>query len=309
MFRNISLVEAAPLKVPDPKPGIATEGYMALSRSHGDVVYGRGVPENTIFRGRLVDNQLRELQLVLSRELYPLSEDGREVVGYEDPTCLWNGIYCTQTVAKLGPGPDASDVGLDTNLVWSPIDSRYNSGPLVTVMTPSQAMAQGLGDAIDMIKEAEPIDIGESDIEILFEYGDIATDPPSSNIGMVGLDQGLQLPRPFYTAQQDGSEHVSTAGAPIGIVDPRRSTQLLFFNRRRAMEWGIAWMLIDEEMALGPVYACDDWLIRASPSAGLGPHNQLIAFGSCATRLTDELIEILYHVNDNSCWRAVVQLS
>ena len=90
------IITNKPITIPLlPIPNVASDGIMALTTAGNDIVYGRGVPENTIFRARLNhDNAsdsllLANVELVLSAEMYPTTFNGKKVVGYEDPTFVY----------------------------------------------------------------------------------------------------------------------------------------------------------------------------------------------------------------------------
>lgn len=319
MFRKLHVCETRPIETPGPIPGIASEGYMALSRvgpSGGSVVYGRGVPENTIFRAKLSGTLLSDLELVVSAELFPDSPDGRKVVGYEDPTYYDGlgrepgGFFCTMTVPKFDPtGPDTSEFGWDAHLAWVSLDREGGARPPVVIMTGEGARKLGVSPDVDLVKEAEPWLWNEGDLGVLLEYGDINHAPPSSSIGFAWLSGGrAEKAWSFWTAQEDWSEHVSTAGVPMHIGGRGSHTSLCFINRRREREWSISWMLIDSGNLRGPSFVCDEPLISVPEGAGVGPNDQRIVFASCVTRLAERRFEILYHVNDCEPWRALVEL-
>ena len=164
-------------------------------------------------------------------------------------------------------------------------------------------MEQGIAPFIHMVKEAE-LFFWWDEIYLIFEYGD----GQASNIGIATINHGqLASGRPFYTALDDGSEHVSTMGELINIG----GGDILFFNRRREMEWGITWMIPDLSKPNSEWEVNPNWVIRAPRDQGLGPKGQLIAFGSCVYRNPSDpkQLVVLYHVNDNSCWYAILEFT
>ncbi len=278
-------------------------GLMALSRGTEGVVLGRTVPDNQIFSARLSDaGVLTHLKVFLD----PQKTTGcNGAVGFEDPTNLAalfgfnpfgrrdeQGMLLTATFAK----PDAEGV---TAELWY---CNLLTKEMRAVLTPTDVMRAGLCGYCDMVKEGE-LARAYGRRWILFEYGDGV----ASHLGAAYIDNGgVANISGFWTAEADGSEHVSTAGGPIRLSD---SLYLLLYNRRRNNEWGVAYMTIDLSREWPEVCEVSpDWLIRAHV-ADRGPDDQLIAFGSCVTYQGGTRAEVLYHINDNRCARQLIDWS
>ncbi len=295
---------------------------MALTRAGGTTVYARGVPENTIVRATLEDNELTNLTLVLSPAMYPQTHDKQPVVGYEDPTFMpastnpfgrEDALLCTQVFpSNERPGK------VETNLVYVALDGSGAPASVRPILTPAMLVDAGVADVAYMAKEAELIRHDGREY-LLFEYNSVHGDEPkASHIGICEiLDGKCACLRRFWTAADDGSAHVSTCGSPLVRI---KGGSLLFFNRRRdspdAMVWGIACALVhpsnwDAIAGMAPLWLQPDLLIGPPDGTtvadkGRSGAGQLINFGSCVSLLPDNTIEVLSHVRDDRPYRTVL---
>jgi len=313
---HIEVTKNQPIRFPDtPIEGIASQGIMSLSHACENVFYARGVPENTIFRTILSEDQgellLKDPKLVLSSQMFPTTHDGKKVIGYEDPTfiskdtnpfCPNEDAFLTSQVYKMNEGNK-----LAVNLVYIGLDKEENVTHLRTILTPEDIIQSGIVKACDMVKEGELFLPDDGRKFLFFEYGGSDDENFKSNIGIAEIKNGTIYPNSiskFYTADEDNSEHISTDSNPIPINE---DLNLLFFNRRRNNEWGITFMLFDNFLNIQHVHP--DLIIRAPKTTGLGPGNQLIAFLSHITNKGNGEIEVLYHVNDERPYYALIRLT
>lgn len=307
------------IQLPEFVPGIATHGYMALNADRASTlddygsmrVYGRGVKENTIFEGTLSFSdevpQLYTPSIVLSNRFHPRTLSGIPISGYEDPTFLTpesnpvdpnhRGLLATGTVYKNGRDDSA---GVFAHLVYRNLD-QLNLPP-ETIAT-HEMIDEQLGFYVDMIKEAETFTHREQP-HVYAEYGD----GKHSNIAIARIvDRRLADTRTFYSAPDDESEHVSTAGQPIVLEDGR---QLLVFNRRRNNEWSVSCMLQTDPLTPDPYAWERSAILTAGATKERGPGNQLIAFGSCVLPFDGPNgIRLLYHINDKSLGEAIFEIN
>ena len=312
------IVKNKPIMVPPfPIPKVASGGIMALTSARDNILYGRGVPENTIFRARLnYDNVsdglvLTNVELVLSAEMYPATFNGKKVIGYEDPTFVdkkcnpfaidEEGFMCSQVYQN-----DKKE-GVYTNLVYVGLDGNGEPKCPLTILTPEMIMDFGVAFNVDMVKEGELFSRDDDrKTYMLFEYaGSHEGEPNSSNIGLAVIENGqVTKCQRFWTAIEDGSEHISTDSSLLQLSE---TTYLLFFNRCRGKEWGINCMTVNMK-DLKPEEISPDWIVQAPSNEGLGPGDQLIAFVSSVAIQSDGNIEIFYHVNDNRPYYALLKL-
>lgn len=261
--RQLNLRVVSTRRIATPDTPIAQGGIMALTVVPGtDRVYVRGVPAsleiegNMIFGARLVDRdgqlQLEDMEPVLSKERFPVALEGARVIAYEDGTANRNGLYASQVCEG---GPDGRPY---VNLVHF----NTSTGELKTVASPLDAKVQALNldksMTITMVKEAEEMVVNGQKY-LLFEYYaqplftpeqteeeklqlDIVRSASRISIGKLNEDGELIDVRPFHTSEEEGSQHVSTAGKPLKLADGRI---LLFFNRRKDGIWGVTHMVLD----------------------------------------------------------------
>lgn len=288
---------------------------VALYRSADNTVAAGVLPDEEVvlatFRSDGADTEpgtfsLAPYYLALYKERFPLTSTGRSVLGYRDPTM----IHAT-AVNPFSPehlGIMASQVyrgsfgRVGTNLIYydTPTDSVRD------VLTSARLRQLGIPKATAVVKEGELlISLAPPELSVLiFQY---STD--ASNIG-VGLIEDSQVITavPFWTAADDGSSHVSPAGAPVQLADGRL---LLFYNRCRGREHGVAYMILDLAADVIPVVTAisDDFVIRADVTQHRRWWELPKAFASSATLMPDGTIEVLYYVNGSTCRRAVLQVS
>ena len=298
-----------------PIDGIASEGLMALNKMRGNYVLGRGVPESTIFRARLdyaSDNyRLSNIELLVSRELFPCTHDDKDVLGYEDPTFVngdinpfvlsKDGFMCSQTYRK-----DDGE-GLSCNLVYIGLDPFGKASHIKTLLTPNMLLEQGVAIDVDMVKEAEIFQLSDGRSYMLFEYAGahFANQPRKSHIAIAHIEDKeiVELKR-FWTAENDQSNHVSTDSELFQLAN---DLGLIFFNRARNNVWGITYMVVDTN-SLEPLAVCPDFIITAPSDVGRGPGDQLIAFVSQVAVGENGSLNVFYHVNDDSLYRAEIDL-
>ncbi len=278
---------------------------MALYRIGPEEFVGRKRPENTIFTAKMALGQrklkLVDLQTILSKEEYPLTHEGRKVVGFEDPTYLSPtsnpfgrepAILCTQTFEHDGEyGKTAAGEPLATNLAYFSLGRKDAPVP---VITPKMLQEAGLGEHVSMIKEAELVSEPDSD-RLLFEF---VYNPPDGvgkrayiGAGRIELGRFTRLAK-YLEPLTRGFINLSTCGPNISLDNGKN---VLFLNATTAeREWGITYMDLDT-MEISPLLA-----IRAPLAMGRGYGNQRIAFGSFAEKLGDGRVAVYYHVNDIS---------
>ena len=296
-----------------PIDGVASKGLMALNKTRGNYVLGRGVPENTIFRAKLdytADNyRLSDIELLLSRKLFPCTHDGKDVVGYEDPTFISedvnpfvlgeDGFMCSQTYRK-----DDGE-GLSCNLVYIGLDPFGKASHIKTLIAPNMLIKHCIALDVDMVKEAEIFQLSDGRYYMLFEYAGahFANQERKSHIAIARIENKeiVELKK-FWTADNDQSEHVSTDSELFQLTD---GLGLVFFNRRRNNIWGITYMVVDTN-SLEPLAVCPDFIITAPLNVGRGPGDQLIAFVSQVAFGDNGALDVFYHVNDDSLYRAEI---
>ena len=164
----------------------------------------------------------------------------------------------------------------------------------------------GVAFNVDMVKEGELFSRNDGKTFMLFEYAcSHEVEPKSSNIGLAVIENGQVIKcQRFWTAIEDGSEHISTDSCLLQLSE---TTYLLFYNRCRGKEWGINCMIVDIEN-LRPEELSPGWVVQAPTNEGLGPGDQLIAFVSNVSLQSDGSIGIFYHVNDNRPYYALLKL-
>jgi len=299
-----------------PIDGVASGGLMALNKMRGNDILGRGVPENTIFRARLdytSDNyRLSDIKLLVSRELFPCTHDGKDVVGYEDPTFVSgdvnpfvlgeDGFICSQTHRK------DNEEGLSCNLVYIGLDPFGKASHIKTLLTPNMLVKHDIALDVDMVKEAEIFQLSDGRFYMLFEYAGahFAGEPRESHIGIARIEDKkiVELKR-FWTADNDRSEHVSTDSELFQLAD---GLGLIFFNRGHNNVWGITYMVVDTN-SMEPLAVCPGLIISAPGDVGRGPGDQLIAFVSQVTLGKNGSLDVFYHVNDNRLYCAEIDLA
>lgn len=310
---KLVLEECCEIKIPIlPIQNIASSGVMALSKARENIVYGRGIPENTIFRARLNtpgELGLDNFELVVSKDDFPITSDGSKVSGYEDPTFIdkeinpffygEDGILCSQTY-RLNTSNK-----LEVNLVYIGLNIDGKATHIQTVLTPKSLVEAKIVKTADMVKEGEIFVQKDGRIYLLFEYGGSDNGKDfTSNISIAEIKNGMiHSIAKFYTAGEDNSEHLSTDSNPIQLID---DTNLLFFNRRRNNEWGVTYLLFGDNFQI--IFVCPDFLVRAPTNIGLGPNAQLIAFTSQVVNHNNESIEVFYHVNDERPYYTVAKI-
>lgn len=309
---KLTLNQCHEINIPDlPLKDIASEGIMSLTRAGTNLVYGRGVPENTIFRAKLNNTgspYLDNLELVVSKDDFPHTHDAKKVIGYEDPTFIGkeinpffqgeNGILCSQTY-KL------KEKKLGVNLVYIGLSKNGKATHIYTILTPQDIVKANVALEADMVKEGELFIQKDGRKYLFFEFGGSDNGKDfTSNIGLAEIKDGKTTSiSKFYTAEVDNSEHISTDSNPLPLTD---DLNLLFFNRRRNNEWGITYMIFNNNFNIQFVYP--DFLIRAPKNIGFGPHNQLIAFVSHLLFVGDKEYEVFYHVNDKRPYYALINI-
>lgn len=316
------ILSQTPIRVPKNIP-YASGGMMALTRYRHGFVYGRGVPENTLFKAFLQDNELQNPSLLVSCKTYDTTSTNKTVVGYEDPTFIvgsqnpftkqgCDGLLATQTYpSERGPKK------VDCDLVYFELIGGVLQSP-TTLLTPQMLIEAGLTKTACLVKEGELL-FANGQAYMLFEYnGSHGDELKASHIGICRIKDGRCTDlKPFCTAQADHSAHVSTCGAPIVL---EKDHLLLFFNRRRDSQtrlvWGVTYMVFridrwDQIMILelGPDFLLEPpagTTVADEDRSGAG---QLINFGSCVTQLPDNTIEILSHVRDDQPYRTILQFA
>ncbi len=291
------------------------QGCMAFYQGQDGVFYGRKRPENYIFSGHLqpsVDSgeyRVEGVQRLLDPKVFSQTEDGRTVVGYEDPTYLSPmtnpfaaepALLCTQTFVHDGEyGTTAAGEPLATNLVYWSLDRSEMPKAL---LTPKQLQLAGLGEYVSMIKEGELV-VDYRGTHLIFEY---VNTPPGNKgkqatVGMVDIEQGqLTNFKRWLEPFQWGYINLSTCGSPIELANGQR---VLFLNASTAnREWGVTWM----DLETGKVH--QQLLVRASADLGAGYGNQLIAFGSDVRKVDGHLLHIYYHANDLQSYIAEIEI-
>lgn len=305
----IEVTKNKPVKFPTPLiKDIANTGIMSLNKADGEAnqekFYARGVLENTIFVSNLIREQedfsLQNLELVVSSNTFPRTHDGKEVIGYEDPTYVkaqinpfelnQEALLCTQVYVLENSNK------LYTNLVYIGLDKNGKPKELTPVLTPEMLISFEIAKDVDMVKEGELIKTKNGKTFLLFEYGgSLNGEPFSSHLGIGEINDGKIINcRNFYTAHDDNSDHVSTISPPLSLDE---NIGALFFNRSRNKQWGISYMLINMDN-LEILSVCENNIIQAPQGIGPGPGGQLIAFGSHASKNGNGEIELFYHVND-----------
>ena len=258
-------------------------GLMALNRVDGSHVLCRTVPDNKIVIASLHGNCVANIRtLIAPQYIHTVNRD----IGFQDPTVIdANHFVFSRAYSK------ENKVYCDLVLA-SQEDSREYS--LKTILRPMDCDA--LDENVDMVKELEFIDHGQSDV-VLFEY----TDGRSSHIAQGNYHDGkITNLSTFLRAEDDGSEHVSTCGSPIRLDS---GDWLLFFNRCRDSVWGVTWLTLSPDLVID--FVSEEYVILPKKKARSG---MSIAFGSCVS-VIDGQIEILYHEDDRIPVRALISLS
>jgi|GEM_PF-3937789 len=288
---------------------------VALYRSADYTVAASVVPDDEVVLATFGPNDLdsdvgtfslESYYLALSKERFPKTSGGRAVLGYQDPTMITasdNNPFSPGQLGIMASQLYRRSFGrVGTNLVYydSPTDS------LRDVLTSDGLRQLGIRKATAAVKEGELL-IASAPPEpsaLIFQYSVL-----NSNIGIGLIEAGkVTTAVPFRTAAEDGSTHVSPAGAPVKLEN---GNLLLLYNRCRNSECGVAYMVLDPNVDAIPAitHVSSDFIIRVDPKQVHGWRDALRAFASSVTLQADGTIEVLYDVNGDSCRRAVLQVS
>lgn len=275
------------------EPGIPITDYISLYRASGDIIFGRGVPENIIFKAKLVKNVLSKVEVLISPD-YNTTHDPD--IGYQDPTVVpgTNNLLLSKTYFVK------DKLYCEISFAEKHSDGMYR---LTTALDPKYI--QDLSPYSDMVKEVEFIDFLAGINTVVYEY----TNGPSGMVGQgvssciaIGdyVNEKVINSKPFLSAEDDDSQHVSTCGSPVKLEN---GNWLLFYNRCRSNKWGIAWLVMSPQYEI--LSRSEHFVIEPERSY---EDKLSIAFGSCVT-VIDEHIEILYHIDDRIPARALILLT
>ena len=179
---------------------------------------------------------------------------------------------------------------------------------------------------ITMVKEAEEMVVGGRKYLLVEYYAqplftpeqtakerlqlDIVRSVSRISIWKLSEDGELADGRPFHTSEEDGSQHVSTAGKPLNLADGRT---LLFFNRSKDGIWGVTHMVLD---GLKKQYVHrefditvpGDQEVRPVPAAAMEWGITQISFASDIRQVDEHMVCIVYHFNESAVMEALVEI-
>lgn len=272
--------------------GTNSRGEMAFALWENGTAIARGLLENggsCIFQGSFINCILMPSHIIISPTIRPVTEQGEEVLGYEDPTplrpennffepCKW-GMLVTE--AYRSKRTDS----VETNLLYI-----GETGYTKAVLTPKKAMDLGLQDiysSLDMVKEAEVFSISPFPDQLLIEVGANS----KSRLAVVRFIGGeAKHVRPFLNpcAGTWYSDHVSTA-SPLLALDT--TTGLIILNGRDDTTWRVGTAIVKS----GEIVEVQKPFLNPPDDTASGPGGQKIAFAS----FYDPTEKVLYyHLQD-----------
>lgn len=315
MLREVRVLSNRAIDCGEPFPAVNDRGTMALVFGEGNTVYGRGLytdlrnlsddPLSCLFEGYLDGGTLTVSRRIIGAADLPQTEHGEKVRGYEDPTFLnpeinWiepgrEGLLCTRAYWSRVEGKtgwtdaDTFYVGLETGKRW-------------TVIRPLEIFAQLSSRECDYLNLAKECQVSVDENGLYLEVGCQVRRPGENQVrGMsqiVRMNPGYQFgdasvflsPMLVPGDKHWFCDHVSTAANPMPMPN---GGYFMVFNGRDKTTWrpGVVEMNGD-----GSIIRISKPFLE--PPAGVGPHDQKIAFGSDLREEEDGTYTFLYHAHD-----------
>lgn len=302
MIGSATLIEPISVSIPG-------YGFMALCPMPGYML-GRllhGVDTGSIFSAQLTRSKtdgglsLRHARLVLSPEMFPLTQDGKRVIGYEDPSRRSpsekggpDQFYCSRTFYH-----DTDSLSCDT--VVCTIGPAGNVISVHQFLSPADVERKGFSGCV-YVKEFEELDIPSSSKQFaIFEATRIDCGVMKSELGLAEICNGFPyVIGLLHTAADHGALHLSTSGVPATIRPNGHICLICNYAKEQSgrLEWQPIELELDQNLRV-----CDISSIRLLPALasreGGGPHGMSIRFvsGGWIDHKTSSLC-MLSHCND-----------